>query len=132
VQTLIWIPDGLRRQLDALAAERNETLSAISTELLSAALNTTTNYTPATTTKASNDATLDMFATNTKENDFSFVSVGNDKDALMNEVGKLRDAGLSGEEIARRLNAAGHRTAKGTELIGNNLLRDYRKWRSEQ
>lgn len=42
VQTLIWLPNTLRRQLDALTKERDESLSLVTTELLSAALSQTT------------------------------------------------------------------------------------------
>jgi len=59
------------------------------------------------------------------------VSVSFDRTAMMTTIGELLDAGLTGNEIARRLNAAGHRTTKGTELIGANVLREYRKWKEK-
>lgn len=37
-QTLVWLPDALRAQLDATAAQRNQNLSEVTTALLSAAL----------------------------------------------------------------------------------------------
>jgi len=64
-QTLVWLPDTIRAQLDSLVEERNESLSAVTTELLSAALTTTTpnqtTTTPDTATRASNDSTVDLF-----------------------------------------------------------------------
>jgi len=50
---------------------------------------------------------------------------------MMTTIGELLDADLTGAEIARRLNAAGHRTSAGTELIGANVLREYRKWKEK-
>jgi len=58
--------------------------------------------------------------------------IQSDKDALMTEVGAMLELKLSGGEIARRLNSAGRRTAKGTEFNGANLLRDHRKWMKSQ
>jgi len=63
-QTLVWLPDTIRTQLDSLVEERNESLSAVTTELLTAALTPTPNQTtttPDTATRASNDSTVDLF-----------------------------------------------------------------------
>lgn len=132
-QTNVWLPVALRAQLDATAALRNQNLSELITALLTAALDTTT------TPRASNDAaaTVDMFSkpetapmddTGRVEPDTTSRVIQSDKGALMNEVHALLESGLSGGEIARRWNAAGRRTASGTEFVGANLLRDYRKW----
>ncbi len=52
------------------------------------------------------------------------------RDALMTEVGKLLNEGLTGAEVARRLNASGQRTASGAQFTSANLLRDFRRWQS--
>ena len=52
------------------------------------------------------------------------------RDALMTEVGKLLNEGLTGAEVARRLTAAGYRSQNGAALTGANLLRDFRRWQS--
>ena len=132
-QLLCWIPETVRQRLDSAAAAQSRPLNDIVSELLSAALDTTT------TPRASNDAaaTVDMFSkpetapmddTGRVEPDTTSRVIQSDKDALMNEVHALLESGLSGGEIARRWNAAGRRTASGTEFVGANLLRDYRKW----
>lgn len=46
-QTLVWLPDTIRAQLDSLVEQRNESLSAVTTDLLSAAL-TSPAITPTT------------------------------------------------------------------------------------
>lgn len=52
------------------------------------------------------------------------------KDELMTWIGELLNEGHTGNEIARRLNASGRRTASGAEFNGGNLLRDYRRWQA--
>lgn len=60
------------------------------------------------------------------------VSVGSaDRLAMMTAIGAMLDAGLTGNEIARRLNADGYRSLRGSELIGANVLRDYRAWKEK-
>ena len=49
---------------------------------------------------------------------------------MMLVAGMLAD-GLTGAEIARRLNADGYRAVSGKELVGHNLLREYRAWRDK-
>ena len=46
-QTLVWLPDTIRAQLDGLVEARNLSLSAVTTELLSVALTGAANSTPA-------------------------------------------------------------------------------------
>lgn len=60
------------------------------------------------------------------------VSVSLDRSAMMTTIGELLDAGLTGNEIARRLNAAGYRSTKGSALIGANVLREYRAWKEKK
>ena len=54
--------------------------------------------------------------------------VTTDEDALMTEIGAMFKQGLTGAEIARRLNSSGRRTHRGAEFKSSNLLRDYRAW----
>jgi len=49
---------------------------------------------------------------------------------MMLVAGMLAD-GLTGAEIARRLNADGYRSSNGAELRGANVLREYRTWRDK-
>lgn len=132
----VWIPDTLKTALQTAAADSGSTIADTAAQwLMTAALNTTTtpNQT-ATPRNASNDAALDMFGNpepdNTGREEIETPSrvIQSDKAALMTEIGAMLDSGLSGSEIARRLNSAGHRTANGSEFVGANLLRDYRKW----
>ena len=51
---------------------------------------------------------------------------------MMTTIGELLDAGLTGNEIARRLNAAGYRSQNGAELRGANVLREYRTWKEKK
>ena len=139
-QLLCWIPATLRKQLDVLIAQRNQNLSEVTTELLTAALDTATTNQTTTNSNASNDAdaTLDMFGNPTMDNtgrdepDTPSRVIQSDKEALMNEVGAMLESGLSGGEIARRWNSEGRRTANGSEFYGANLLRDYRKWKAKK
>ena len=119
VQLLTWIPDTLRRELDSVAAARGEPLSETTTALLLAGLNATT--------PAANRDTPDSDATTTPA-DTTSPAATTTRDALMAEVGKLLDEGLSGAEVARRLTAAGYRSQNGAALTGANLLRDFRRW----
>lgn len=136
-QLLCWIPETVRQRLDSAAAAQSRPLNDIVSDLLSAALDTTTPNQTTTTPRASNDAdaTLDMFGnpatmdyTGRDETTTTTRVIQSDKSALMTEIGTMLESGLSGGEVARRLNSAGRRTANGTEFVGANLLRDYRKW----
>lgn len=60
------------------------------------------------------------------------VSVSFDRSAMMTTIGELLDAGLTGNEIARRLNAAGYRSQNGAELRGANVLREFRTWKEKK
>lgn len=138
----VWIPDTIRTALTSAAAERGATIADTAAQWLmtAAALDTYhhESATPSTPPRnASNDATLDMFSkpetatmdyTGRDEPATTSRVIQSDKEALMNEVSAMLESGLSGGEIARRLNAAGRRTANGSEYIGANILRDYRKW----
>lgn len=126
----VWIPDTLKTALQTAAADSGSTMADTAAQWLMKSANQTTT----TPRNASNDATLDMFGnptmdyTGRDEPTTTTCVIQSDKDALMNEVGAMLESGLSGGEIARRLNSAGRRTANGSEFNGANLLRDYRKW----
>ena len=77
-QTLVWLPDRIRRELDTLVEERNESLSAVTTALLSSALATNQTQTVATPRPAIDDITVDMFsepATDTRPGEPSALRV---------------------------------------------------------
>ena len=107
VAVTIWVDSTTKSRVDA--ARRGASLNETAERLLLAGLNATT--TPATS-----------------EPPPVYTGVVSSRDALMAEVGKLLDVGLTGAEIARRLTAAGFQTATGKPLSGANLLRDYRAW----
>lgn len=109
VALTIWVDTTTKARIEA--ARHGATLNETAERLLLAGLN-------ATTTPATKPTTAELFAT----------PATSQKDALMVEVGKLLNEGLSGADIARRLNASGQRTANGAQFTGANLLRDYRAW----
>lgn len=119
VQLLTWIPDTLRRELDSVAAARGEPLSETAEMLLSLGLKQITTPAATTTKPTAAELTAELFPA---------PATTTEKDALMIEVGKLLDEGLTGNEIARQLNASGQRTATGAAFTGQNILRDYRAW----
>ena len=115
VQLLTWIPDTLRRELDSVAAARREPVSETAAVALAAGL------AQIPTTPASNTTQQPVY-----------TGVVSSRDALMTEVGKLLNEGLTGAEVARQLNASGQRTASGAQFTSANLLRDYRAWAKRQ
>ena len=151
-QLLTWIPASLRERVDAAAAASGLKLSPMVERLLLAGLNATT--TPATTTPycclrcdapipadcedapVCADCNREMNAIaescNATTTPAATTPATTTRDALMTEVGKLLDEGLSGAEVARRLTAAGYRSPNGAALTGANLLRDYRRWQQQQ
>ena len=152
VQLLTWIPDTLRRELDSVAAARGEPVSETAAALLSLGLKQITTTTPATTTPycclrcdapipadcedapvcADCNRELNAIAEscNATTTPAATTRATTTRDALMTEVGKLLNEGLSGAEVARRLTAAGYRSQNGAALTGANLLRDFRRWQS--
>jgi len=114
VQLNVWLPHSTRTALDRAAAHRNLTVSETVADLLERALAAALVLNEATTTPADTQPV--------------YTGVVSSRDALMVEVGKLLDEGLSGADVARRLNASGQRTANGAQFTGANLLRDYRAW----
>lgn len=118
VQLNVWLSQPIRTALDRAAAHRNMTVSETVSDLLERALSVAMLLD--TTTPASN-ATPPVY-----------TGVVSSRDALMAEVGTLLEQGLSGAEVARRLNASGQRTANGAQFTSANLLRDYRSWLKQQ
>lgn len=108
VAMTIWVDSTTKSRVDA--ARRGASLNETAERLLLAGLT-------ATTTPATSEPPTPVYT--------GGVS---DRDAFMAEVGKLLDEGHTGNEIARRLTAAGFQTANGKPLSGANLLRDFRAW----
>ena len=106
VAMTIWVNATTKERIEA--ARHGSALNETAERLLLAGLAATT--TPADTTSPAATATTTT------------------RDALMMEVGKLLNEGLTGAEVARRLNASGQRTASGSAFTGQNVLRDYRAW----
>ena len=148
----VWLPVGLRRDFVAAAAGQGVTINELATKFIEKGLRErsvfNTDIIPdpeATNQMVSPDPdTADLFATPDPEPQTLVVadvdpdpqatppvSVNSDRDSMLRRVGLLLDEGLSGAEIARRLNAEGHRAISGKELVGHNLLREYRAWRDK-
>lgn len=100
VPLTIWLAQPTKAALTAIAAANGGAINETVEKLIAAGLNTP----PATATAPT------------------------DNTELMMEIAAMLDEGLTGVDIARRLNASGRRTARGKEFIGANLLRDYRAW----
>ena len=107
VATTVWLTASTKDALTRTAAAKGSTISDAAEQLLSMGLKPTT-----TTTAKTTAATLS-------------------RDALMTRVGEMLDEGLSGSDIARRLNDSGQRTANGATFNSGNLLRDYRAWKDK-
>ena len=116
-QTNVWLSAELRERLDGLAVADGVNLSAVVERLLSAGLVAGDALIPDPEPESTGSSAVD--------------SAG-DRDALMALVSGLKAAGLSGAEIARRLNAEGRRSTRGAELNGGNILRDLRQWEAER
>ena len=147
----VWLPVGLRRDFVAAAAGQGVTINELATKFIEkgmreSKLGIIPNSDPVTSliNKEVDPDTADLFATPDPEPQTLVVadvdpdpqatppvSVNSDRDSMLRRVGLLLDEGLSGAEIARRLNAEGHRAISGKELVGHNLLREYRAWRDK-
>jgi DNA-binding NarL/FixJ family response regulator len=109
-QTLVWLPEPIRAQLDGLAETRNESLSAVTTELLTAAL------TPSTPEPSQQPRAGARFQTSTPEPTTPTttpVMTTAERDARILE---LHRQGVGIREIARRLNL-------GKSTVGDILRR---------
>lgn len=137
----VWLPVGLRRDFVAAAAGQGVTINELATKFIEKGMRDGKInhglYLP-------DPETADLFATPDPEPQTLVVadvdpdpqhtppvSVNSDRDAMLRRVGELLADGLTGAEIARRLNAEGHRAISGKELVGPNLLREYRTWRDK-
>jgi hypothetical protein len=130
VQLNAWIPATLRHRLETLATERRQTLSDALISVLGSVLDAppppSLPAPPGVPVNRSHDETGPTLSEPQR------LAVTGDKDALMVECGRLLAEGLSGEEIARRWNAEGRRTPRGSTFSSGNLLRDYRRWQASQ
>ena len=155
----VWVPVGLRSRFVNEAAASGVNINELATRLIEKGLRESqlVNF----TSSDPQPDTADMFATadseyrtrpdnecpvcgeltsNPHAPDCDYrgtqqphtpVCVSLDRSAMMTTIGELLDAGLTGNEIARRLNAAGYRSTKGSALIGANVLREYRAWKAK-
>ena len=134
----VWLPVTLRRNFVNEAAGSGMTINELATQLIEKGLrDVKTNcgsYLP-----DPEPQTADMFAMPEPEpqtpvvvvgepGQHNTVSVDSDRDALMAMVDRLHSDGLTGNNIARKLTAAGYRSSNGAELRGANVLREYRAW----
>ena len=141
----VWVPVGLRSRFVTEAAGQGITINELATRFIEAGMResktTMVADMPDPVTVISNDSdTADLFAipepvsTDTEKNippsNSLSVSVGSDRTAMMLLVDSMMHNGLSGADIARRLNADGYRSSNGKELVGPNVLREYRKWKA--
>ena len=153
VQLNVWLPHSTRTALDRAAAHRNMTVSETVSDLLERALSaamllnaTTTRDKPISAyhcwqcdarmtverereplceaCEAASQAATTTPDTPAASND----TTTSGKDELMTWIGERLNEGLTGNEIARQLNASGQRTASGAAFTGQNILRDYRAW----
>lgn len=137
----VWVPTGLRTRFTNEAAALGVSINELAERYLGAGLGESKllNFTSSPDPDPQSD-TADLFATAEPQTPVvvstpdtrTQPSVCTDRDELMTAIGAMVDAGMSGAEIARRLNADGQRTAKGAEFNGANLLRDFRKWTEKQ
>ncbi len=99
VQLVVWTPVEIKTALESLATNRNQTLSATATALLSAALTTTTpNQTTTTNRNASNDSTVDLFPRLESESAPTLT-----KDERIQRIIELKRTGLSNYAIGDQL-----------------------------
>ena len=138
----VWLPVTLRKEFSNAALSAGLTISELAERLIEKGLKDKdiAHYPTIKPLNADMD-TADLFAmaepnsTDTKENapaaKSSFVNVGSDRDAMLQQVGLLLAEGLTGADIARKLTAAGYRSQQGTELRGANVLREYRAWKEK-
>ena len=156
----VWVPTGLRSRFVNEAAAQGVNINELAERYLDAGLrdgnyNRERNLPDPDMNHGSNinrdlylpepdPETLDLFASPDQEPQPPVVvisepattpppvSVSFGRTAMMTTIGELLDAGLTGNEIARRLNAAGYRSQNGAELRGANVLREYRTWKEKK
>ena len=148
----VWLPVGLRREFVSEAASCGVGINELATRLIEKGMRERKNgnfpHLPDPDISSNNltisePETADLFATpdpepqtpvvvaDTDASTPATVSVDSGRTAIMMLVAGMLADGLTGAEIARRLNADGYRAVSGKELVGHNLLREYRTWRDK-
>lgn len=138
----VWLPVGLRREFVNEAALCGIGINELATQLIEKGLRESKTAIIADMPD-SQPETADMFAMPEQETQtpvvvvvadasaHNTVSVDSGRTAIMMLVAGMLADGLTGAEIARRLNADGYRAVSGKELVGHNLLREYRAWKAK-
>lgn len=109
-QTLVWLPDTIRAQLDEMSQARNQSLSTVTTDLLSAAL-----ATPQTPPELGGNPDLDHPQTTTPQ------TIRERARAVADRVAQMLEAGQTWKEILATLEAEGCRTSHGGLYSKANL-----------
>lgn len=135
----VWVPVGLRSRFVNEAAASGVNINELATRLIEKGLRES-QLIDFISSDPQPD-TADMFATAEPEpqtpvvvadaSAHNTVSVDSGRTAIMMLVTEMLADGLTGAEIARRLNADGYRAVSGKELVGHNLLREYRAWKAK-
>ena len=126
----VWVPVGLRSRFVNEAAASGVNINELATQLIDRGLRESKTAIIADMPDPQPETHTPVFVADAITH--NTVSVSLDRSAMMTTIGELLDAGLTGNEIARRLNAAGYRSTKGSALIGANVLREYRTWREKK
>ena len=115
-QTLVWLPDTIRAQLDGLVEARNLSLSAVTTELLSVALTTTPNQTTTTNRNASNDSPGDLFPR--LESESAPVLTQADR---IQRILELHRQGLSNYAVAEKMECSEATIRRALKRLNNEV-----------
>lgn len=126
----VWVPVGLRSRFVNEAAASGVNINELATQLIDRGLRESKTAIIADMPDPQPETHTPVFVADASTH--NTVSVSLDRSAMMTTIGELLDAGLTGNEIARRLNAAGYRSTKGSALIGANVLREYRAWKEKK
>ncbi len=126
----VWVPVGLRSRFVNEAAASGVNINELATQLIDRGLRE--SKTAIIADMPDPEPQTPVVVASEPVTTQQPVSVSLDRSAMMTTIGELLDAGLTGNEIARRLNAAGYRSTKGSALIGANVLREYRAWKEKK
>lgn len=138
----VWLPVGLRREFVKEAALCGVGINELATQLIEKGLRESKTAIIADMPD-SQPETADMFAMPEQETQTPVVVADTDasapntvcvdsgRTAMMMLVAEMLADGLTGADIARRLNADGYRSSNGAELRGANVLREYRAWKAK-
>ena len=126
----VWLPVGLRREFVSEAASCGVGINELATRLIEKGMRE--RKTAIIADMPDPEPQTPVVVASEPVTTQQPVSVSLDRSAMMTTIGELLDAGQTGNEIARRLNAAGYRSTKGSALIGANVLREYRTWREKK